>query len=82
MDQNETGCIADTNQTGYRLGDNEGFFDNRIEQKWLSTEEAAQYLRISSNALRIMVCRNQIRYHKFGRRLRFTIEDCMALFHK
>ncbi|MCC6278726.1 MAG: helix-turn-helix domain-containing protein [Oligoflexia bacterium] len=55
------------------------FFDNRIEREWLSTDEAAYYLSISANALRILVHRDQIKVHKFGRRLRFKLVDCRAL---
>ena len=43
-------------------------FDNRI---WLNTSEAADYLRISVNALRIKIWRKQIVTRKFGTRLRF-----------
>jgi excisionase family DNA binding protein len=57
-------------------------FENRVEREWLSTREAAHYLRLSENALRIMVHRNQIRFHKFGRRLRFQLSDCQALFQQ
>lgn len=57
-------------------------FDNRIDREWLSTEEAAQYLSITENALRIMVYRGQIQSYKFGRRLRFKLKDCRALFLK
>lgn len=56
------------------------FFENRIRREWLSTEEAAQFLSISANALRIMVHREQIRAYKFGRRLRFRAADCLSLF--
>jgi excisionase family DNA binding protein len=64
----------------YRAGNL--FFENRVEREWLSTKEAAHFLRLSENALRIMVHRNQIRFHKFGRRLRFQLSDCQALFQK
>jgi excisionase family DNA binding protein len=57
-------------------------FENRIEREWLSTEEAAQYLSITENALRIMVYRGQIPSYKFGRRLRFKLRDCKSLFQK
>lgn len=57
-------------------------FENQIEREWLPTKEAAQYLSISENALRIMVHRGQIRAFKFGRRLRFSVKDCQALFVK
>lgn len=62
---------------------NQKLFENQIErqnEKWLATEEAAHFLSISPNALRIMVHRDQIRAYKFGRRLRFKRSDCMALF--
>jgi excisionase family DNA binding protein len=55
------------------------FFENRIECKWLSTVEAARFLSVSDNALRIMVHREQIKSYKFGRRLRFLLSDCEAL---
>jgi len=57
-------------------------FDNRIECEWLSTQQAARYLSISENALRIMVHRGQIGAFKIGRRLRFKFSDCQKLFSK
>ena len=57
-------------------------FQNRIDREWLSTQEAAYFLSVSENALRIMVHRNQITAYKFGRRLRFQLKDCQALFEK
>ncbi len=54
-------------------------FENRIEREWLSTKDAAHFLRVSENALRIMVHRDQIKVYKFGARLRFTLADCLAL---
>jgi excisionase family DNA binding protein len=64
-----------------KLGENNSplFFENQIERKWLSTEEASRYLCISENALRIMVHRGQIRTYKFGRRLRFLLNDFESL---
>ncbi|MBC7385755.1 MAG: helix-turn-helix domain-containing protein [Cryobacterium sp.] len=67
-------------QIEYRAGNQ--FLENRIEREWLSTKEAAHYLRLSENALRIMVHRGQVRTHRFGRRLRFQLSDCQALFRK
>ena len=58
------------------------FFENRIEREWLSTKEAAHYLRLSENALRIMVHREQVKAFRFGRRLRFRLKDCEALFER
>jgi len=57
-------------------------FDNRIACEWLTTKEAAQVLGVTENALRIMVYRRQVSVYKFGRRLRFKLEDCLALFEK
>ena len=38
---------------------------------WMTTSEAANYLRKSSNALRTAVCRGHIKARKFKRRLYF-----------
>jgi len=57
----------------------DALFESRIASEWLNTEEAAQFLSITPNALRIMVYRNQIRVFKFGRRLRFRMSDCLSL---
>ena len=58
------------------------FFENRIASKWLTTKEASFILGVSENAVRIMVHRGQISSFKFGRRLRFCLSDCEALFTK
>ena len=57
-------------------------FDNFELNEWLSTSEAARYLGLSENALRIMVYRGQIQVYKFGRRLRFKLKDCQTLIVK
>ncbi len=62
--------------------DRSSFFENRIQSEWLSTKEAAHFLSLSENALRIMVHRGQIRVHHFRRRLRFRKSDCLALFER
>ncbi|WP_413578779.1 helix-turn-helix domain-containing protein [Bdellovibrio sp. HCB290] len=54
-------------------------FQNKIVCEWLSSSQAAIYLGITENALRIMVCRGQVRAHKMGRRLRFSVDDLRAL---
>lgn len=43
-------------------------FDNLY---WMTTNEAATYLRMSVNAIRTAVCRGDIRPRKFRRRLYF-----------
>jgi excisionase family DNA binding protein len=50
-------------------------FENQIPCEWLSTFEAARYLGITPNALRICVHRGQVCAYKFGRRLRFRAEE-------
>lgn len=57
----------------------DSLFENRIDREWLTTKEAAHFLAITENALRIMVYREQIRVFKFGRRLRFKLADCQSL---
>lgn len=59
-----------------------GLFDNRITGEWLSTKEAASYLGISANALRILVHRGRVQAHKLGSRLKFKIKDLRASLTK
>ncbi|MBT3982381.1 MAG: helix-turn-helix domain-containing protein [Bacteriovoracaceae bacterium] len=47
-------------------------FDNLI---WLGTEEAAKYLRKTTNAIRIAVHRGQIKCYKWRRRLYFKRDE-------
>ena len=56
------------------------FFENLIVgNEWLTSTEAARALKISPNALRILVCRGKVKYSKLGVRLRFCSRDLMAL---
>lgn len=55
------------------------FFQNRIVCEWLSSAEAALYLGVTQNALRMMVYRRQVKFSKLGRRVRFHISDLRAL---
>jgi excisionase family DNA binding protein len=52
----------------------EQIFENRIFCEWPNTSEAARYLSISENALRIMVFRGQIKASRIGSRLRFRLK--------
>ncbi len=54
-------------------------FENRIVCEWLSSAQVAIYLGITENAVRIMVCRRQVKFSKLGRRLRFHIKDVQSL---
>jgi len=60
----------------------EKFFENRIAVEWLSTKEAAEFLSLTPNALRILVHREQVRAYKLGSRLRFRLKDLKALLLK
>ena len=75
-------------QLGMQLRNSKKFFENRethqneisIENvRWLTSIEAAQYLRLSSSGLKTMVYRGQVRVHKLGRRNRFLREELERL---
>jgi len=54
----------------------EMIFENQIvTTRLLSTKEAATFLGISPNALRILVHRGKIEAYKLGNRLRFQLHD-------
>ena len=59
-----------------RSDNSDGFFDNRI-YKLLSTREASDFLGVSENALRILVCRKRVKAYKLGSRLKFKAHDLM-----
>lgn len=66
-------------ESRYNMGEQklaQPLFDNLI---WLTTEEAASYIRKSSNALRIAVFKGHIHARKFRRRLYFKREELDAL---
>jgi excisionase family DNA binding protein len=64
-----------------KMGDS--FFENlAVKKTWLSTIDASKILGISPNALRILVCRGKVKFYKFGKRLRFRIEDIECLLKK
>lgn len=46
-----------------------------IGPEFINIKQASEYLNISQNALRIRVCRGQVAYHNFGRKLRFKYSD-------
>lgn len=51
---------------------NNEFFNNLI---WLNTNEAAEYLRVSPENIRVLVYRGVIRAYKFNNRNRFKREE-------
>ena len=57
-------------------------FDKKIGCRFLSTLEAANFLSLSPNALRIKVFRGEVKFFKFGRLLRFDVADLKFLLKK
>lgn len=57
--------------------DPEPFFD--ITDKWLTTEEAAEYLRISPKCLLNEASNGKIPHYKFGRRNRYLFSELKKL---
>ena len=64
------------------------FFENREAHqiavssesvRWLTSIEAAQFLRVSLSGLKTMIYRGQVRAHKLGRRNRFLREELERL---
>lgn len=75
--QKEKSEKTDSNQNvSHEMCNTDLFFEKLI---WLSTEEAARYLRKSANAIRILVHRRVLRARKFRRRLYFRREELDAL---
>jgi excisionase family DNA binding protein len=80
--EENTGMNGASGGAGGNRGDRvmyKQFFENQMQREWLSTEEAAYFLSITPNALRIMVHRGQVQVYRFGRRLRFRVQDCRRL---
>lgn len=64
--------------TGKNIG--KLLFDNRIEEdEWMSSEEAAQYLKLSIGSLRNLVSSGIITYYKLGARNRYRRSDLRDL---
>lgn len=51
--------------------------ENDENGNWFNTKEAASFLRITPNALRILVHRARVKYYKLGSRLRFKHCDLL-----
>ena len=51
--------------------------DNDENGDWFNTKEAASFLRITPNALRILVHRARVKYYKLGNHLRFRHRDLL-----
>ena len=55
-------------------------FENLDE--WLTHDEAAKYLRLSSGALRNMVCSGVVSCYKLGRRNRYSKAELRSLLKR
>ena len=53
--------------------------ETKNQENWMTTKEAAQYLRISPNALRILVHKRRVKFYKLGSSLRFKLDDLKTL---
>lgn len=75
--------IENQNLAKFQLDDNitsqPQISDMKIEEKWLTTEEAALYLRISKKCLLNQVSSGKIPYYKFGKRNRYLQSDLRQL---
>ncbi len=72
------GLLANEGPTD-KVGTVSGIFDNQINFEWLTTEEAAEYLRVSAKYLLNLTSNGRVRYYKFGRRNRFLLSDLRSL---
>lgn len=61
----------------------EGFSDGgSLTTEWLTTEEAAKYLKVSVPSLRNMTSNGKVPYYKFERRNRYRLDDLRKLLLK
>jgi len=75
--QSEKDYRPDESQNiSHEMCDSDLIFNNLI---WLTTEEAAKYLRKSANAIRIMVHKKVLKARKFHRRLYFRRDELDAV---
>lgn len=75
--QQESSEITGKNHSiGHEMCDSDLLLKNL---KWLTTEEAANYLRKSANAIRIMVHKKILKARKFRRRLYFRRDELDAV---
>lgn len=56
-------------------------FDNRIDSPWMTTKEAAEYLRTSIHNIRKLLFEGKITCYKFGRQNRFHKDELDRLLH-
>ncbi|MGE3341692.1 MAG: helix-turn-helix domain-containing protein [Candidatus Altimarinota bacterium] len=54
----------------------------KIEEEWLTTEEAAEYLKISAASLRNMTSNGQVPFYKLARRNRYLKTELKEMLLK
>lgn len=64
-----------------RTGRDSTLFDNQNDE-WLTSREAAAFLKISEGCLRNLCSNGQIPYHKLARRNRYRLQDLRDLLLK
>ena len=67
---------SDRQSVSHEMHHSELLFENLI---WMTTEEAARYLRKSANAIRIMAHKKVLKARKFRRRLYFKKDELDAM---
>jgi excisionase family DNA binding protein len=55
------------------------FFENSIDDLWLTSKEAANYLRISVKFLLNLTSNGRVPYYKFGRSNRYLRSELKSL---
>jgi excisionase family DNA binding protein len=76
-------CNKSDGSTNKKVDSFKKFFEKRkVGEEWLTSTEAARFLGISANALRIKVCRGQIKFRKLGSHLRFSVAELNCLLLK
>lgn len=84
MNNIESADLSHKNEIFENLCNCKNKFEDKISQqtslKWLTSKEAAQYLRISISSLKMMIYRGQVRVRKLGRRNRFLKDELDSLF--
>jgi excisionase family DNA binding protein len=73
--------LSETEQRFNPLGPNlvNRSLKSEFESEWLTSSEAAAYLRISEPTLLNMASNGKIKYYKFGRRNRYLRDDLKKL---
>ncbi len=73
--------LAESNKVPLKAGRTGKLFENSLE-KWLTTKEAAEYLRVSVGRLRNMTSWGQVPYYKLGKSNRYRLHDLRELLFK